>query len=280
MVFKDLIVSIDPSPAGRQRLKLALGLAQRFKASLIGYYVGPTVGEYVMASASEWKRAPESGPADSPVSIPAEEIADALEQQFEEELKRRGLDGTWFLSGDRIMEDIVDQIRIADLAILGLGDPDASIANVQGFRVEEVVVTCGRPVLGVPIANVPDEIGKKILVAWDGSRGASRAMNDALPFLAEAKSVTVLSVDPGEQVWKSTQSAAAHLRRHGVLANASQIPSAAMGIGDVILAHCEHLDIDLVVAGAFGHSRLRESVVGGVSRTLLHQMMMPVFMSH
>jgi nucleotide-binding universal stress UspA family protein len=280
MAYKDLIVSIDPSATGNQRLTLALRLAQRFKASLIGYYVGPTVGEYAAASVSEQKRAPESGPAERLRTIPAERMANAMEKQFEEELKLHGLDGTWLLSGDRVVEDIVDQITTADLAILGLGDPDSSNPGAQGFRVEEVVVACGRPVLGVPIGHVPDEIGKEILVTWDGSRGASRAMNDALPFLVEAKSVNVLSVDPGEQMWKSAQSAAAHLGRHGVHATASQIPSAAMGIGEVILAHCEHLDIDLVVAGAYGHSRLRESVLGGVSRTLLRQMMIPVLMSH
>jgi nucleotide-binding universal stress UspA family protein len=78
----------------------------------------------------------------------------------------------------------------------------------------------------------------------------------------------------------STQSAAVHLGHHGVKATANQIPSAAMGIGEAILAHCEYLDIDLIIAGAYGHSRLRESVLGGVSQTLLRQMMIPVLMSH
>jgi nucleotide-binding universal stress UspA family protein len=280
MTFRDLIVSIDPSSTGKQRLKLALGLAERFKARLLGYYVGPTVGKYTTGFPSEPKRVPECGPADSQPSTSADEIAGALQQQFEEELKLRNLCGAWLLSGNHVIDDLVDQIRIVDLAILGLGDPDASISDAQGFRMEQVIVACGRPVLGVPIANVPDEIGKNALITWDGSRGASRAMSDALPFLAGAESVNVLSVDPSEQVWKSTQSAAAHLRRHEVRAAARQIPSDGMGVGEVILAYCAHLEIDLVVAGAFGHSRLRESLVGGVSQTLLHQMMIPVLMSH
>jgi nucleotide-binding universal stress UspA family protein len=178
------------------------------------------------------------------------------------------------------VDDIACEIRSADLAVLGLGNPDSSVPDAQGFRPDDVIVACGRPVLGIPIANLPQEIGRNVLLAWDGSRGASRAMNDALPLLADAASVTVLSVEPDEPARRSAQSAAAHLRRHGVAAEAREIASAGMAIGDVVLAYCEHLRADLVVAGAFGHSRLRESVVGGVSRTLLHQMMVPVLMSH
>ena len=265
MAIKDLVVTIDPSRPGKQRLELAFRLAQRFRANLIGYYVAPTIGEYV------------TGAERSTTS--AEEMADAMEHRFEQDLKLHGLAGAWFLSGDPVVADFVDRIRTVDLAILGLGNPDRAVPDAQGFRPDEVIVACGRPVLGVPIANLPGEIGRTVLLAWDGSRAASRAMNDALPLLAEADAVTVLSVDPGEPMRKSGRSAAAHLRRHGIAAEASEIASAGMGIGEVVLAHCEHLHADLVIAGAFGHSRLRESIVGGVSRTLLRQMMIPVLMS-
>ncbi len=280
MAFRDIIVSIDPSPSGEQRTQLALRWAQRFSAHLVGYYVGPTVGEYVMTSAEERRRLGGSGHAGGTVRAAADEIAEAVERQFEEDLKRYGLEGRWLLSGDSAAQDIVDKARAADLIVLGLGNPDRSVSNPQGFSPDELIVSCSVPVLGVPIANVPKEVGRGILLAWDASRGAGRAMNDALPLFAGAESVTVLSVDPDEQLWNSTQSAADHLRRHGVKANAQQISSADMEIGEVILAHCEHLRADLVVAGAFGHSRLREAIVGGVSQTLLRQMMVPVLMSH
>jgi len=105
-------------------------------------------------------------------------------------------------------------------------------------------------------------------------------MNDALPLIAGARSVTVLSVDPSEVMWESARAAAAHLNRHGVSASPHKIPGAGTGIGEVILAHCDYLNADLVVAGAYGHSRLREAAIGGVSRTLLRQMIVPVLMSH
>jgi nucleotide-binding universal stress UspA family protein len=203
-----------------------------------------------------------------------------MEEQFEQDLKRYGLEGRWLLSGEPVVEDIAGEIRTVDLAILGLGNPDSSVSDAQGFRADDVIVACGRPVLALPIANLSPEIGSNVLLAWDGSSGAGRAMNDALPLLADAAAVTVLSVEPDEPTRQSAQSATAHLRRHGVTAEAREIASAGMAIGDVMLAYCEHLRADLVVAGAFGHSRLRESIVGGVSRTLLHQMMVPVLMSH
>jgi len=277
--YKDLLVSIDPSIEGRQRARFAMRLAGRHGASLIGYYAAPTVGQYLAAALSE-DASRKAGRGAARPAVQAVDAADAMAEQFEDELKRRHLDGTWLLSGEDPAQDIARRARTADLCILGLGNPDPGVPDPQGFRPDEVILSCGRPVLGLPVANLPDEVGRQVLVAWDGSREASRALNDALPLILGAKSVTVLSVDPDEAMWESTQAAAGHLRRHGVAATPHKIPGAGMGIGDVILAHCDYLDADLVVAGAYGHSRLREAALGGVSRTLLRQMMVPVLMSH
>src|SRR5262249_22933196 len=154
-------------------------------------------------------------------------------------------------------------------AILGLGDPDAPSSGPQGFQPDDIVSACGRPVLGLPIANIPDEIGKNVLVAWNGSREASRAMNDALPLLADAEAVKLLSVDTRGPARQSAEAAAEHLRRHRVKVKLDHTSRAGMEIGDAILSMTDYLNADLVVAGAYGHSPLIESVLGGVSRTLL-----------
>jgi len=279
MGYKDFIVSIDPSHEGRQRAQFAIRLAERCQASLTGYYAAPTVGEYVAAAVAGGGLSG-SEPVAARETVQAVEAADAMAQQFEDEMKRRHLEGTWLLSGQDPVQDIARRARTADLCILSLGHPDSAVPDLQGFRPDEVILLCGRPVLGLPVANLPDEVGNEVLVAWDGSREASRAMNDALPLIARAKSVTLLTVDPDEAMWESTEAAAVHLRRHGVAASAHRIPGGGMGIGEVILAHADYLDADLVVAGAYGHSRLREAALGGVSRTLLRQMMVPVLMSH
>src|SRR5438477_342642 len=97
------------------------------------------------------------------------------------------------------------------------GDGDALQGPAGGHR-------RGRPVLGIPIANVPAKLGGSVLVAWDGGRAASRAMNDALPLLAGADAVTVLAIGPDGPARRQAEAATAHLRRHGVAATASRTP--------------------------------------------------------
>jgi nucleotide-binding universal stress UspA family protein len=262
-MIKDILATVDASEAGRDRLGVALRLTQRFGARITAYYMSPTVGDERRA----------------PGAVSLAELAESLESQFAADLKSRGLEGRWFLSAEPAADDIARHLRACDLGILGLGDPDAR-ASAQGFNIEDVVLHCGRPVLGLPIINLPAETGKTVLVSWDGSRSSTRALHDALPLLLGAESVTVLTVDPGGLKGPVPESAAAHLRRHGVKAVAKETASGDLEIGMAILSYAEYLHADLVVAGAYGHSRLSESILGGVSRTLLHQMMVPVLMSH
>ena len=105
-------------------------------------------------------------------------------------------------------------------------------------------------------------------------------MNDALPLLLASERVTVLSIGVESHALPMAEAAAAHLRRHGVPAEASRAADDDLGIGDLILAHADRLNADLVVAGAYGHSRMSHAILGSVSRTLLRQMMVPVLMSH
>ena len=274
MPFKDLLVTIDATREGRERLAVAVDLAQRGGAHLVGVYRSVPLEPTLASDLAGLGRS--GGPAASHEGA----MAETMEQRFHDDLASLGLAGTWLAPGDHALDDAVLHTRAVDLAIVGLGDPDRLEENPQGFAPDDLILAAGRPVLGIPIANVPERIGRNILVAWDGSRPASRAMNDALPLLAGAESVTVLVI--GTDAWASQQAemATAHLRRHGVAATASRPPGRDLDPGDQILAHCEHIHADLVVAGAYGHSRLSQAILGGVSRTLLRQMMVPVLMSH
>jgi len=272
--FKDLLVTIDASREGRQRLAVAVELAQRGGAHLIGCYraisLEPTAASDL---AEEWR-------AGLPAVSHEGTLAESMEQRFYDDLARLDLHGTWLATGERPLDDVVGFTRTADLAIVGLGDPDRVEDNPQGFQPEDLILAAGRPVLGIPTANVPKRLGSTVLVAWEGSRAASRAMNDALPLLAAAERVTVLSIGAEDRALPMAEAAAAHLRRHGAPAEASRAADDDLGIGDVILAHADRLNADLVVAGAYGHSRMSHAILGGVSRTLLRQMMVPVLMSH
>jgi len=263
MQFADILVCIDGSLTGRKRTDLALALAARSRARLTGLYL-PGKGNAVGLR--------DNGQA---------ETNEAAAVEFDRQLTANSIEGTWVL-GDRSrgVEDVVNHARCSDLVIIGLGPPDDPGADPQGLDVERIVVDCGRPVLGLPIVSLPETIGKRILLAWDGRRACTRALHDALPFLREAAAVKVVSVDADPFFIASATNAVAHLKRLGVTAEVDTALDLQLPIGEEILSRIEREEIDLLVAGAFGHSRIWEHLVGGTSRTLLHQMMVPVLVSH
>jgi nucleotide-binding universal stress UspA family protein len=177
-----------------------------------------------------------------------------------------------------LLEAMRRQARYPDLIVVGQGREAAD--DPRGLP-EDLVLTAGRPVLVVPRYNAFPTIGERVVVAWNGSREAARAVNDALPLLEHAQTVTVLSIDP-EDADRRTPSAdiTLHLVRHGVQAVAAQTRGANRAVGEVLLSYATDLGADLLVAGAYGHTRLREMVLGGMTRHLLQTMAIPVFMSH
>jgi nucleotide-binding universal stress UspA family protein len=138
-------------------------------------------------------------------------------------------------------------------------------------------------VIVVPFIRAAATIGERVLVAWDGGREAARAVNDALPILERAKSVTVLSVNPASEDGSRREPGAdisLHLARHGVKVEAQRRITTEISAGDAILNEIASKGSDLLVMGAYGHSRLRELVLGGVTRQILGSMTVPVLMSH
>ncbi|MFO1055526.1 MAG: universal stress protein [Dongiaceae bacterium] len=278
MALRDLLVTIDPSDAGNARMELALKLAKRHHARLLGYYVYPAARP---PRAAAGLMGAIGGASDT---AHEGETAAAMEQRFNEGLALAALEGAWLLGSPSPVPELQAQARCCDLAILGQIDPERPIGEQQRFRPEEVVLGCGRPALVVPYIGAAAPPGTRILVCWDGSSPASRAVHDALPFLTQSQQVTVLTVAGGERAGdEATSSAeilAAHLRRHGVHAEVELTPRGELAIADVILSRASDLGADLLVAGVYGHSRLRESVLGGASRGLLGRMTVPVLMSH
>jgi nucleotide-binding universal stress UspA family protein len=125
-------------------------------------------------------------------------------------------------------------------------------------------------------------VGERVLVAWNGTRESTRAVHDALPMLVRAHSVAVMEVNPKPDETPRIAGAdmATHLARHGVRAEVSSIVADEIDVGDAILSRGADLGADLVVMGAYGHSRLREFAFGGVTRHVFKHMTVPVLMSH
>jgi nucleotide-binding universal stress UspA family protein len=265
MQFGDILVCMDDSASGRRRTELALNLAMRTRARLVGYFVRP-------------RRGP---PAEDFLDKPRTDIIDNASEDFERRLRLHGLDGTWILGSNAHPEqEIASHARCVDLVVAGLGFPDNPGSDPQNLDIESLVVECSRPVLGIPITNVSDEIGHNVMIAWDGSREASRALHDAVPFLREAATVSLFSIERQEMTVAGPNDAVAHLQRMGIKASVDTDIDLQLPIGEEILSRIDREGVDLLVAGAFGHSRLREHMVGGASRSLLHQMMIPVLVSH
>jgi nucleotide-binding universal stress UspA family protein len=190
----------------------------------------------------------------------------------------------WREVSEGVEGDAALHARYADLAIVGQLDPDRVEGNLLWPRPEQVTLASGRPVLVVPYAGRFDTVGKRVLIGWNASREAARAVNDAMPLLAAAELVTVLTIDPREGPSEHGELPGAdislHLARHGVKAQIERTVSTGLGIGEVLLSRAADLGADLLVTGAYGHSRARELLLGGATRTLLQSMTLPVLISH
>lgn len=278
MSFKDLVVHVDSSKHCRTRLKLAAGVARDFGAHLTGLYamapmnISPFLADQFSPEVLDEMHARSA------------QQRDRARELFEECAGRAEPSADWLEVRGDPTEALTMYARYADLAVLGQVDPDEVGSGVRFDLPEHVVTATGRPTLMVPYAGTFETLGERVLVAWNASAQAARAVHDALPLLARAKRVVIVAVRPetGDPGHKDVSSAeiARHLARHGVRARASHIEADDIAVGDSLLSRAADDGADLLVMGVYGHSRLRELVLGGVSRRLFDHMTIPVFMAH
>ena len=176
--------------------------------------------------------------------------------------------------------------RHADLAVIGQENPDRGAFGASADLAENVALASGRPVLIVPYVGTYSNVGRRVMVAWDASREAARAVADALPVLQAAESVVTLSANPGSGPRPDRHGdlpgadIARHLARHGVNVEVHRIETRDVAIADMLLNRIADESIDLLVMGAYGHTRMREIWLGGVTRDVLRHMTVPVLVSH
>ncbi len=208
-----------------------------------------------------------------------------LERTFRERARRDGIESEWRMVEGLTAETVALHARYADLAVLGQRDPDDKSLAAAGDVAATTLLSSGRPVLVLPYVGDYPSVGRKVLVGWKSAGDASRATNDALPLLQEADEVTVLSINPEGGIGGDGDVPAAeialHLAQHGVKASAAHTGVATeIPEGDTLLDYADDIGADLIIAGGYGHSRARELLFGGVTRTLLTTMTFPVFLSH
>lgn len=275
MALTDLLVHLDASKHCAARLTLASALARRFDAGLTALYVGaedaipPTMGDQYRAAdldAIDTAHALEREAAETLFNSCVPEAATLRRQLIEE----RG----------EVAEAVTRHARYHDLAVLGQVDPEGE-ATAGELSVPDLVgLRSGRPILMVPYVGSFPTVGERVLVAWKDSAQSARSVMDALPLLASAKSVTVVTIarDAGEDV--STEGILGFLDRHGITAESERLVARESEVADLLLSRAADETADLMVMGLYSHSRLTEQVFGGVSREVLRHMTIPVLMSH
>jgi nucleotide-binding universal stress UspA family protein len=281
MSYKDLLVVLDSDASARGRVDLAAALAERFAAHLVALYPLPTP----MASRHLGYFDPALlAPFFADLQQRAREAADKVRETFEHAASLRGVSAEWREIQEGPDADPALHARYADLTVLGQLDPDRGDADMLRPRPERVTLASGRPILVVPYAGHFESVGRRVMIGWNATREAARAVNDAMPLLVAAEVVTVLTIDPREGPAGHGELPGAdislHLARHGVKAEIERTVSADLSVGDVLLSRASDLAADLLVIGAYGHSRARELLLGGATRSLLRNMTVPVLMSH
>jgi len=275
MGLKDLLVTIDGDSAANSPLPLAAWLAGKFEAHLVGLHPSST------ARASLYS-----------ANFGTELFDDAMRRTFaileqratnartglEAAARRNGIQAEWRVGRGFPGPDTVTNGRTLDLVILGQrwSDYDGLLYPDPA----DVVLDVGCPVLIVPRAGQFERIERHALVAWNGSREAARAVRDALPLLKLARNVTVLAVNSRSDGDEPGADIALHLARHGIAVEVDQSITSEINTADVLLSRAADLGSDLIVMGAYGHARMRETILGGVTRSMLAQMTVPVLMSH
>jgi nucleotide-binding universal stress UspA family protein len=289
VALKDLLVYVDPSEHAAARLRLAVDLARRHGSHITALYVRErSAAEEALERRKTAELARRSFDELRRLDAGSAAADDSVEQQLSARLKRMagrfGLEVEWRPIVGEPSIVLPQHSRYADLCIFGEDIPNESTSIGYSFT-EEMLFVTGRPIVLIPAAGSFKTLGRHLLIAWNSSRAAARSVNDALPLIERCEQLTVLAVNPTHMV--DTYSAlpaqrlVEHLQRHGAAPKVVTAEGVAPAtIAAVIAAKALEVGADLIVAGAYGHARLREKLLGGVTRDLLAAMKMPLLMSH
>ena len=281
MAYKDILLVVDNTPACAERTRLALALARRYSAHLVGLLV----------------RTPPQIPAYAAAQIPAE-FYDAQRQaaelgvaeakrRFEDAASAAGASSEWRQAVGAVDVIATLHARYADLLVVGQTEPErlGELGTCSDLAAH-LALDAGRPVLVVPYVGKFELVGRNIMIAWNGGRESARAVADALPLLKDAQRVMTLALNPKSGSEAGSHSdlpgadIALHLARHDVKIDAAQVVTKDVSVADMLLSRAADQGVDLLVMGAYGRSRFRELVLGGVTRSISQHMTLPVLMSH
>lgn len=285
MTYKTIVVHVDDRKDSASRIRLAVEMAQACRARLIALAVMPRpqmpAGIEGMAATAEVLTIQENANR--------ERLA-AARQLFDQTVKGSNVEVEFHGVVADAAGAMNHEMLYADIGVVGQRDPEQTIGDMYSSLPETVAMESRRPVMVVPHIGYSRPVGRKVLLAWNDTPEAMRAATEAMPILQAAEKVALLVIDghkrdvdiddaqghddpPGSR-------AAGWLARHGVNIEVINDVSDGTDVGSIILSRVSDLDIDLVVMGIYGHSKLRETLFGGASRTMLGHMTVPTLIAH
>lgn len=279
MQYKNLLVYLDQGASNKERVNTAIAIAKVHEAQLTGVVVNALPASSILHKLGFGK----GEELMEQQRIDAEEIIEHFKQMTEQEGVQADTRIIECVEG-RAAEKLARMARIFDLSIMRQANPDKPNAAFISELSEEVMLSSGRPVFFIPYIGAHNIPCRRGLIAWDGSKSATRAVHDALPLLKMMEKVIILIVDadkiehyaasqPGEELSR-------HLSIHGVNNEISRVLKAEVSTSTIILNELSDSGADILIMGGYGTPKLREVMLGGVTRTLFECMTVPVFMSH
>jgi nucleotide-binding universal stress UspA family protein len=276
-MIKDIVVNLSVTKGGGPASDYAVSIAGAMNAHLAGvaFVYDPIVPVsatgYIPAEVIERQQA--DNEADAKAAI----------DRFNQATKRAGVAAepltiTASLAGAG--EQFGRIARRFDLAVVGQAEPETS--TIDDIIAETTLFESGRPMIVVPyIQKAPLKLDN-VMVCWDGSPQAARAIGDAMPLLAKAGKVEIVIIadEPGKEDEIAGVDMGQHLARHGLKVDLERIPRGDVDVADALLSYAADSGADFLVMGGYGHSRLREFVLGGVTRSILRSMTVPTLMAH
>jgi len=279
MQYKNILVYLDRGASNKERINTAISIARANDSQLTGVFVNAIPASSILQRL---------GIGNGEALMEQQRVdAQLLLKDFEQMTNEEGVRADTRIiecSEGRAPEKLARLARTFDMSIMRQANPDKPNATFIGELSEEVLFSSGRPVLFMPYIGAHSIPCRSGLIAWDGSKAATRAIHDALPLLEMMEKVIILIIDadktrrdiatePGKEISR-------HLTAHGVNNRINCIPKGDLSTSTAILNELANTGADMLIMGGYGTSKLREAMLGGVTRTLFECMTVPVLMSH
>jgi len=276
-MIKDIIVNLSVTKEGSVAGKYAVSVAAALEAHLTGvaFIYDPVVpisgAGYIPAEVIETQRDDN------------EAAAEAAIKSFTAASNQAGISAEPLMTSASLAgagDHFARMARRFDLAIVGQAQPEVS--SMEQVIGETTLFESGRPMIVVPYIQKAPFKTNNVMICWDGSRTATRAVADAIPIIGNSGRVEIVIVanERGKQDEIEGADIGQHLARHGLKVDVHRISGGNIDVGDALLSHAADSGADLMVMGGYGHSRLREFVLGGVTRSIFESMTVPVLLSH